>query len=388
MSLVVFPFSLSLYMQIRRTVFFDSRKHFGPQIVIISMHHDAIKEEKLNLYARIPPTSSESYNKDSGFHCLKVSKWKQVGWVREDILPPETYVAYLLRIKDSVALSEVPPYIELTTDKECRKDMLPKMPVFYDRRPREGVFAVCTQKGLFGRVTQEQVINWVEINRAMGAAIITIQIQYDQLGDDIKQVLLPYIKEGFVELIDWKIAVTTRDYGMSAGANECIYRNVNRAQFVTVHDVDELLVPQQHKDWSEMITYLHKIINVDKYASFSFRNTHWYYNSEEGSLTGRLCKGVEAPVYFNWTLRTRHPTLESPKIMANLDNAIAAFCHTLWRWRKGTRKVYYISPSLGLSHHYRTPYKGMGSLQSSVMDKYVSTVIPRLNKTYNMLYLC
>ncbi|XP_019863282.1 PREDICTED: uncharacterized protein LOC109592205 [Amphimedon queenslandica] len=133
---------------IRRTVFFDSRKHFGPQIVIISMHHDAIKEEKLNLYARIPQTSSDSYNKDRGFHCLKVSKWKQVGWVREDILPPETYVAYLLRIKDSVALNEVPPYIELTTDKECRKDMLPKMPVFYDQRPRDGVFAACTQKGL------------------------------------------------------------------------------------------------------------------------------------------------------------------------------------------------------------------------------------------------
>uniref|UniRef100_A0A1X7T776 Uncharacterized protein n=1 Tax=Amphimedon queenslandica TaxID=400682 RepID=A0A1X7T776_AMPQE len=64
---------------IRRTVFFDSRKHFGPQIVIISMHHDAIKKEKPNLYARIPQTSSDSYNMGRGFYCLKVFEWKQVG---------------------------------------------------------------------------------------------------------------------------------------------------------------------------------------------------------------------------------------------------------------------------------------------------------------------
>ena len=360
--------------------------------MIISLHHDAVKEENLNLYAKIPLTTSKDNTKtdSTGFRCLKVKKWKQVGWVRENILPPETYVAYLLRIKAPAILNVVPQYIQLSTNRDCSNEnaLLPRMPVFYDERPKRGVFAVCTQKGLFGQVTSDEVVNWVEINRAMGAAIITIQIQRDELGDQIKRVLKPYLNEGFVELIDWKITVTTRDYGMSAGANECIYRNVNRAQFVTIHDIDELLVPQQHHNWPEMMNHLRSIINLNEYASISFRNTHWYYSGNEKLLTGQFCGEVEMPRYFNWTLRTKHPTLASPKVMANLDNTIAAFCHTIWRWKRGTRKVYHISPSLGLSHHYRIPYKGMGSMESNVMERYVHTVMPRLNRTYSLVKLC
>lgn len=322
----------------------------------------------------------KSDNQSSQPLCLEVKKWRQVGWVREKIKPPETYVTYLLRISHPT-LTTVPKYISLSYDRNCEKStLLPKMPVFFDKRPRDNIFAVCTQKGLFGHVTPNGIIDWIEMNRALGAAIITIQIQYDQLGDQIKEVLVPYIKSGFVELIDWKITVTTRDYGMSASANECIYRNINRAMFVTIQDTDELLVPQKHSTWPELIAHLKTIINIEEYASFSFRNTHWY-DSGDPLLTESPCPGRDIPRYFNWTLRTSSPTYASPKVMANLDSTIAAFCHCIWRWKYGVRKEFPISPALGLSHHYRIPSKGQGGLKSDVMKRYVSKVMSSIKST-------
>ena len=339
-------------MLIRRTVYFDARPNIGPAVVIISLHNDWEELKMPTFYARLTLHNNRE-------ECVKVNVWKKIGYVK--IIWNDYYVGYLMRIKLAEGIRP-PLFIELTSSlSNCysHTNLLPPMPVFSDERNKEGKFAVCAAKALFNDhyVDPEWIVHWVEFQRTLGASYITMFIQ--DISDRLYEAMRPYMKEGLVEVIDWRVSVSIHEKGTWGSLQECIYRNVNRAQYLTVHDSDEILVPQKRNLWSEMIVDLAEQFNLSNYASLSFYNAFWFDIGLpiEKAVEMSCPKMKSLPLYFKRTDRVVNPEHKHPKYMVFLDRTYAGNIHEIAHWKEGLEMRLKVPIDIGQSHHFRTPVR-------------------------------
>ena len=305
---------------------------------------------------------------------------------------PDNYMSIVKKLA-LTKNTEMPNYIELSTNKRCT-DLLPAMPIYYEKYEKRVKFALCVQKGLFGYVSPEMLIHFVEINKVLGASIITLWIQ--NTTESVYTAMLPYIKSGLVEVLDWKISVPMRNYGQYAVNNECLYRNIHRADYLVLHDIDELIIPYKHDTWDELLTYYSNKINLSHYASLRFKSLPWKVgskNSNDGFLSNILsilpsieipwkmtCSKMNIPYYFKTTERFKRIDITRKKVIASLNTTISIYTHRVRKMVEGVEKEYVVSPDIGLVHHYRIPPLDGTYIHSIVMKKFVNRVTPGIKK--------
>ena len=317
--------------------------------------------------------------------CRKIEYWKKIAprFTAPYRHGPDTYYCNLLRIRLNL-MHEPPLYIAMSQNEFC-DDLLPPMPVFYDNRRKREKFAVCIQKGIFG-IPAETLISFVELNKALGASFITIWIQ--TIEESVYNAMIPYIESGLVEMLDWKVTTPIRNYGTHAACNECVYRNIHRAEYVALHDIDEVFIPYKHDDWFGMLDDLGKITNIKNYAGFRFESLPW---CDKGNSIKVASKGISIkaasilkhngtflPYYFKDTYRWENIDIHRPKMMLSMDRAFAGHNHIIPHYMWGVRECVHVPHSIGMSHHYRvTPMDGEYVL-STTMERFVDKIIPSL----------
>ena len=377
---------LFLLFQIRRTVFFDNRTSIGPAIVIILLHNKT-KEQEPDLFAKITMPNG--------------TKWCQETQDVNKVIPdiPRTDFRHgpdnFMCIVKKLALTkntEMPNYIELSTNKSCT-DLLPPMPIYYEKYEKRVKFALCLHKGLFGYVSPEMLIHFVEINKVLGASIITLWIQ--NTTESVYTAMLPYIKSGLVEVLDWKVSVAMRNYGQFAVNNECLYRNIHRADYLVLHDIDELIIPYKHDTWDELLTYYSNKINLSHYASLRFKSLPWKVGSKSNNsflpnISSKssateipwkmTCSKMNIPYYFKTTERFKRIDITRKKVIASLNTTISIYTHRVRKMVEGVEKEYVVSSDIGLVHHYRIPPLDGTYIHSIVMKKFVNRVTPGIEK--------
>ena len=75
-----------------------------------------------------------------------------------------------------------------------------------------------------------------------------------------------YVREGLVTVVPWNLPMTVdvwpprrgvipaiHYFGQLAALNDCLYRSIGRSTLVVFTDLDEILVPRSHRDWSTML---------------------------------------------------------------------------------------------------------------------------------------
>ncbi len=92
-----------------------------------------------------------------------------------------------------------------------------------------------------------------EINRILGAEHFTVYTH--SITDSLSKVLKEYIREGVAEVVDWKMPILSdrqsiRYYGQLVAMHDCLYRNMHTVKYLIFNDVDEVVVPRQHKNWT------------------------------------------------------------------------------------------------------------------------------------------
>ena len=311
--------------------------------------------------------------------CQKIEYWKKIAPRFNPHPPPyrhgpDSYYCNLLRI-NLTKFSEPPLYIAMSQNEFC-DDLLPPMPVFYDNRKKREKFAVCIQKGIFG-IPAETLISFVELNKALGASFITIWIQ--TIEESVYSAMIPYIESGLVEMLDWKVTTPIRNYGMHAACNECVYRNIHRAEYVLLHDIDEVFIPYKHDDWFGMLDDLGKITKITDYAGFKFESLPWRDKGNQSTIKLK-CNSIFLPYYFNNTYRWKDVDRHRPKMMLSMDRAIAGHLHNIPYYKKGVKRCFHVPHNIGMSHHYRvTPLDGE-YVHSNTMERFVNKIIPSLEK--------
>ena len=324
------------------------------------------------LYAKVVMSDGTSW-------CQEIEYWKQVGGIpRAKELPmrhgPDSYYCNVLRIKLE-KYGEPPLYVAISRKNTC-EDLMPPMPIYYDKRDKIGKFAVCLQKPLFDKIPPETVLHWVELNRALGASIITIMLQ--NMPQKVYQILLPYVKSGLVDIVDWKISVKIRNYGGNSLASECFYRNINRAEYIAMHDIDEFIIPYKHNDWFGMLDDLRNSTNVTNYAGFKFASMPWAKKGQVLQSVNKMkCENMILPAYFSMIYRWENID-KRPKMMLSSERALTAHFHNIPHWIEGVDEQFEVEHDIGLCHHYRViPMKG-NYVPDSTMERFVGKVMPNI----------
>ena len=359
--------------QIRRTAYFDNRTFPISVIVIIILQNKRKKKVGPNLFAKVTMP-------DGTVWCQETEKMKSFPnffFPRKDVRHgPDDYLCDLKKITLTQYV-DLPNYIELSTNETC-SDLLPRMPVFHEKREKRVKFALCLHKGIFGYVKPDLLIHFVEINKALGASIITIWIQ--NTTENVYPALLPYIKSGLVELLDWKVSVAMRNYGQFAVNNECLYRNIHRAEYLVLHDIDELLIPYKHDTWYELLEYVGKKINLSHYASIRFDSLPWRREADSSKIHIDMGCNMSLPYYFDMNYKAIKMDYSRPKLMVSVDRSKSLYTHFVPSFFEGVERQYRLQTTIGCCHHYRIPALHGSYKYDPIMKKFENSVMPSINK--------
>ena len=221
-------------------------------------------------------------------------------------------------------------------------------------------FGVCLNSPIFGPVKAVTVIEYIEINKVLGAEWFTFYIfKADQT---VIKVLQEYTSEGMVEVIwNWSESLPKKSiphYGQVLSINECAYRNINKVKYLVYTDLDEFILPRKSIGWSEMM----KQIENDKYGSYMFRNAFFFEinnnseidagESEVGFTDNGTCR-VKLPKILTHRFRSSKvwDVGRRSKYIKNLLCPGILLVHQV-RHQQTCRR-YVVSPDYALLNHYR-----------------------------------
>jgi len=261
--------------------------------------------------------------------------------------------------------------VKVATTKQCGKDSKLKwMPISNQSSLQKAIhnFTVCIETPLFGSKSMSRIIEGIERNLQFGADLITIYTQ--RQSDKVMKALREYEDKGKLEVIEWNLpqkGITFSHYfAESVLTSDCLYRHMYRSRFVVFTDLDEIIVPQTHRNWTSML----EAIDEPEISSFVFSHTsfmkapkpteiqksvlpHWKCDS--GSNLKQ-----QAPVYTKHNYRTppypyhdKQVTLRT-KVMVKPEYIIYMGIHDSKNVVKGTKRLQ-VPKDVGLLYHYREP---------------------------------
>ena len=304
----------------------------------------------------------------------------------------------LMRIELSSLAVKLPLYLSVTEDSNCKTCLSDLIPVKDDKITKKHTFGACLHNSLYKFHQPQSVVEWIEVHRLLGAKIINIYLQDDLI--DVYNAIVPYVKEGLVEVIDWRLKEPiingyTRANGQRGVINECLYRNLYSVKYMSFCDVDEYIIPQSDmRTWHDMFKKMEESTNLDEYAAYTFYNAYFMDNDRslklpEAKLLNTMCSKVSMPLFVARTTRLAHPERawhNVPKNIFQLWAVESGNVHALEAMRKGYKKQYKVPSDIGLSHHYRynVPGKFVQNLEIlhnvTVMSKYAHTVLLNIDK--------
>ena len=254
----------------------------------------------------------------------------------------------------------------------------------------EGV-AICT-KVTYGRPDPVRLIEWIEVNRILGAR--TIYIYNASVQGEANRVLERYSELGLVTLrqhsfpvaltqLVFKETFPTSDYSQNwelevLSINDCLYTAVE--PFLVVIDIDEVLYPDGRLSGfvaSDLVKYAADVV------SFVFHTA--VYSDElvpDGNATG-------VPSYLHTVLYNRRTRIdwESPKSITRRRLCIYHAHHMCFRSADGFRLRYDVDHKFGHVRHYRRrcrltgePNKCAKLLQNPERDRSMDALAPDLTE--------
>ena len=366
----------------RRLGYHDTRIATYPAVVYIVMYDDIPDLPNFKkLFTQLTFKNSSlclplEYWGSSGSHFRARKNWKEI------------HYTYIMRTTNSV--HEVPLYGQISTNNDC-SSLTDTIPIKSNKTNKVFTYGVCLHKSLFNLTEPETLLHWVELNLALGAEIVTIYLQNGYISESYYTLMIPYIKRGVVEVLDWGLRPPlipgyTKDWGQTSLINECIYRNMYRVKYLGLFDLDEFIVPQKVKTIPEMMYMIEKA-HKDQLKAASFIVKHCYYYKRSSQLPEvkqsqalSHCPGIKLPRYYTFTLKSyRELSKYFNKMIVRPKFVISAWIHWLKKSMDGCNISYKIPLEDALLHHYRVPEKfhplKTSSVTSMIMSRYFNDTV-------------
>ncbi|TRY81169.1 hypothetical protein TCAL_13748 [Tigriopus californicus] len=238
----------------------------------------------------------------------------------------------------------------------------------WNERPKKiKDFAICV-KSMWSpfKDNTKALIEWIEINIAQGAKSIQMYVQ--TITPNIRKVFDHYEQLGLVEIfqMEWPGSVPTSAspwlqqwYYPNVtwihssfdhyAYNDCLYRNLYKFQYIALLDLDELLMPTQHKTWRGLFQDLKNNGNDPlDYSSIMFYHLYFFGNKTGQSQTGHAMMDSD--------LRTAIPIPQAWQIKGffNTQRNLIVFNHYTIDCITRSCETYHVDLSMGQLNHYRS----------------------------------
>lgn len=215
--------------------------------------------------------------------------------------------------------SRPPPRIQSVSLFETNCTEVKNNLLVRENRPLNGKkqrFAVCV-KGLefLHEDLSFRLVEWIELLKILGANKIFFY-QFD-LHPRLQQVLQHYQQEKFVDVQTLSLPGSQpnlpeirKDYlkkqiffrrqNELIPYNDCLYRNIYLYDYVTLLDIDEIILPIKHFSWQQMFEHLQSKISTKSlnFSAISARNVYFLQPLNESNST-LLADQLNIPKYLH-----------------------------------------------------------------------------------------
>ena len=213
-----------------------------------------------------------------------------------------------------------------------------------------------------------QLVEMIETNRLLGARRLVFYNH--STGSDLDQYLRSYVKDGVVDVIQWRIPVRVDTwprtevvdihyFGQLAALNDCLYRNMYKSRFLVFSDLDELIVPKVHANWKGVLGSVQeqqRMRKFNKFGAFLFQcvffRTDWPSDPNATAIPDAnqyniltLLKTKREKDIFPWGMRSKY--------IADPLKVEMVGIHNIWKFVANRYMEFNVPASLGLLHHYR-----------------------------------
>lgn len=216
------------------------------------------------------------------------NKW---GNYKDGLLQPYIITCKIPRIK-GLPRDFYPTSVSLVENR-CNK-ATNNLRIVNHRPEKKEEFAVCV-KGLdfLHEDLSVRLVEWIELLRLLGASKIFL---YElEIHPNITKVLEHYQQEGLVQLtkitlpgtqpnlpgfrhLYLKNKLTHKRQNELVPYNDCLYRNLFSYDYLALLDIDEVIMPLQHANWSQLMAEIQRLSWKEKNytrASYNVRNVYF-----------------------------------------------------------------------------------------------------------------
>ncbi|XP_017321843.1 uncharacterized protein LOC108264630 isoform X1 [Ictalurus punctatus] len=213
-----------------------------------------------------------------------------------------------------------------------------------------------------------------------------------------QKVLDYYIKQNFVELIPWKVnsyikvsrgwqkSVSSGElhyYGQIAALNDCVYRYMYQTRYVALQDLDEIILPMNLKNWTELLPELERKYN--QIGGFEFENNYFPLSITDSSpkYSPDSWKKVTGVNILQHIIRiSNDPTkFNNFKVIVNPRLVFQTTVHGLLQTVRNSVRV---DPHIARMYHMRSIPREIWVTRSQIQDThlrdYADSLIPAVSE--------
>ncbi|GMR60879.1 hypothetical protein PMAYCL1PPCAC_31074, partial [Pristionchus mayeri] len=158
------------------------------------------------------------------------------------------YGVYILSCPIPPNTQHIEKYQITVKDREWTSRELSVSYVIPEREPNDYrmEYAICSPLVFGMKYTREDLIEFVEMNRLMGAERISLYVDYESVRKELIETIRFYQRKGILDVVGYEQPVKNVWYHGQLGLiMDCLVRHSTATRFVAFHDLDEYIV-----DWS------------------------------------------------------------------------------------------------------------------------------------------
>ena len=292
------------------------------------------------------------------------------------------------------------PYaVSLISDKCGVADNLLKVIHYPSDYQPEVNFTVCVSPVNRHYDNYHQLVENIEVNRMFGAQRFVIY-NYST-GSNFARYLASYVDDGIVEVQPWQVPVVVEEtvpagqtnteihyYGQVGALNDCLYRNMYRSRFIVYTDLDEMIVPREHRNWLDMLGSLSE--DPENVASYIFKNTFFRSDWNVDRLGGNNSLAVSLQLKTLLVTEREQaiwPWFQRSKIIVNPRKVGWVGVHMIMTSIPGSHlESLNVRSNDALLHHYRLEWN---EPQTRVLDRsmhrFTADIIARVSRRHEIV---
>ncbi|KAH9502971.1 hypothetical protein Btru_072505 [Bulinus truncatus] len=319
-----------------------------------------------------------------------------VGDVQTEFIPEDhgrRYTSSFFLCKTPTKYQNLKPYAVSLVKGRC--DPATNAMLVHSPGTRSFEFTVCVTPLNYKYSRAYELVEMIEMNKLLGAQRVVFYNH--STGPNVDKVLDYYKLKNEVEVIQWHLPVRADTwpptnepevhyFAQLSALNDCLYRYKNRSHYLVYTDMDEFIVPRQHKTWKELLEDNEKS-NKDlsfAQAQCTFFRKEWPKPHELYLAAVNKYKSV----ILQHTVRESHvfPHGSRSKYIVNPRLVKTVGVHNIWS-HSGTAVM--LPSSEALLHHYRSweqpndPQPRESDL--TAVEKYGQELARRLESVWSML---